>query len=74
MTLDEARVAKRDLMSIIATDGQGVEHHGIIRQVGYHDSGRDDLVFVEGGSGVGWFPVADVRLHPRETSAGGAAF
>lgn len=69
MTKDEARQAKREMLSVCGTDGvDDDEYHGIIVQVGYHESGREDLVAIEGRNGVRWYPHGAVRLHPGENA------
>jgi hypothetical protein len=57
------------LLSVFGTDGAGDEYHGIVRQVGYHESGREDLVAIDGQFGVRWYPHGAVRFHPRERRA-----
>lgn len=68
MTRDEAREAKRDMTSVYGTEDGTTDtaHHGIVVQVGYHESGREDLVAVEGQHGVRWFPHGAVRQHSTD--------
>lgn len=68
MDIEQARDAKRNMTSVYATEDGTMDtaHHGIIVQIGFHESGRNDLVAIEGQYGLKWFPLGAIRLHPRE--------
>lgn len=68
MNIEQARDAKRNMTSVYATEDGTMDtaHHGIIVQIGFHESGRNDLVAIEGSLGLKWFPLGAIRLHPRE--------
>jgi hypothetical protein len=61
MTRTEAVAAKQDMTPVYVPLGMGDRHFGVIRQVGGHDSGNDDLAAIQGAFELQWHHVSQIR-------------
>lgn len=61
MTRDEASRAKQEMTPVHVPIGMGDADYGVIRQVGYHESGNDDLVAIQTAHGIVWHHFSQVR-------------
>jgi hypothetical protein len=62
MTRDELLTAKQNYTGVTGYEvGDTDGYPGVVRQIGYHESGNDRLVAIDGIAGIRWFDKIQIK-------------